>query len=328
MAYRLRPAKPFASEFRAVATQQLTKAVRLLEDQPHGSHEAVHAARKKFKRVRALYRLVQPEAKAFRARENARIRDIAQTLSAVRDATALVETVDYLAAGGGSPEEITALAFASRALSERRDRIASEEHDLPAKMRAAAAACREAIRALDHLELDHSARRTARMLERAWKKQRRRALAALQECHDNAHAEAFHNLRKCGQTYWMHLALLGDVWPSAMRAKQEEAKQLVDLLGHEHDLSVLTQLVNESPELFGSSETLARVLGAIIARQQNLRREALPLAQKVFADAPGLEGAIIARLWRKTRKAPKRAGRASKAAQARQEDAPPRLAAE
>lgn len=328
MAYRLRPGKPFASEVRAVATAQLSKAVQLLEEQPHGAHEAVHAARKRFKRVRALYRLVQPQAAAFRDQENARIRDMARTLSAVRDATALVETIDYLAGEGGSPEEIAALTFASRALSERRDRIASQEHDLPARMRAAAASCREAIAALDHLQLDDSRRGTARMLGKAWKKQRRRALEALQECRDNAHAEAFHNLRKSGQTYWMHLALLGDIWPSAMRAKQEEARQLVALLGHEHDLSVLTQLVNESPELFGSSETLALVLGSIIVRQQRLRQDALDLAGRVFSDPAGFEGMIVARLWRQARRLPKAARKAEKPGRVRRQAAPVRLAAE
>ena len=328
MAYRLRPGKPFASEVRAVATAQLLKAVQLLEEQPQGAHEAVHAARKRFKRVRALYRLVQPQAKAFRTRENARIREIARSLSAVRDATALVETVDYLASRGGSAEEIAALAFASRSLSQRRDRIAAEEHDLPARMREAAAACREAIAALDQRAIDSGRRTTARMLAKAWKTQRQRALAALEQCQTNAHAEAFHALRKSGQTYWMHLALLGGIWPSAMRAKQEEAKQLVDLLGHEHDLSVLTQLVNESPELFGSSETLARVLGAIIARQQSLRQEALPLAQKVFADAAEVEGLIVGRLWKLARKRPRVRRKRPKDRPAPQEEAPAQLAAE
>ena len=97
MAYHLRPDKPFTVEFVAVAEQQLSKAVRYLADKPDGAHTAIHDARKRFKRVRALYRLIQPDAKEFRSRENKRIGDMARSLSAVRDATALVETVDYLA---------------------------------------------------------------------------------------------------------------------------------------------------------------------------------------------------------------------------------------
>ncbi|CDN49347.1 CHAD domain-containing protein [Neorhizobium galegae] len=312
MAYRLRPAKSFTDEFRSVAESQLSHAIRLLEDQPDGPHEAVHDARKRFKRLRALYRLVQPDAKTFRRQENTRIRDMAQTLSAVRDATALIETVDYLAGHAGSPEEFSALSTASKALTERRDRIASEEHDLPAKMAAAVDTCRAAIAALDDLDLDDDPHKTAKRLARAWKDQHEKALGALAGCEEHGDAETYHELRKCGQTYWMHLSLLGAIWPSAMLAKQQQAKALVDLLGHEHDLSVLTGLVNESPELFGDSDTLARVLGAIITRQQALRHEALEAAHEVFADSAETESGLIALLWEKAAIAPRKERRAAK----------------
>jgi CHAD domain. len=297
MAFRIRPDRPFTAEFRSVARRQLEQAVNFLEGQPNGPHEAIHDARKKFKRVRALYRLIQADAREFRQRENERIRDMAKTLSAVRDATALVETVDYLASEATSPEEISALASASKALIERRDRIASEETDLARKIAAAVRTCREAIDALDELDLDDGPRRTARRLSKAWRKQLSHAAADLLACEEGGDTEAFHDLRKVGQTYWMHLSLLSDLWPSAMRAKQKEAKALVDLLGHEHDLSVLTQVVNENPDLFGDSDTLARLIGAIIARQQDLRQRAIEQAKLVFADDAATEAARIALLW-------------------------------
>jgi CHAD domain-containing protein len=297
MAYRLRPSRPFTAEFRSVAEDQLKKAIGYLEKHPDGEHEAIHDARKRFKRVRALLRLVQPDAPDFRARENARIRETARSLSAVRDATALVETINYLLDYAGTPEEEAALVSARDALVTRRDRIAEEEHDLPAKMAAAVESCREAIAALDALDLPDAPRKTAKRLGKAWRKQGRKARAALLACETEPDAETFHELRKSGQTYWMHLSLLRDAWPSAMKAKQTEAKTMVDLLGHEHDLSVLTQLVNEEPEIVGNGETLARLLAAIITRQQALRRETLPMAQAVFADKADTESRLIALLW-------------------------------
>jgi len=297
VAFRIRPDRPFTAEFRRVAQRQLEQALHALEEQPDGPHEAIHGARKKFKRVRALYRLIHSDARKFRQRENERIRLMARSLSTVRDATALVDTVDYLASEAGSPEELAALACASRALTARRDRIASGETDLPAKMAAAAETCREAITALDELELDDSPRRTARRLAKAWRKELARAAADLVACQEAADAEAFHDLRKVGQTYWMHLSLLSDLWSSAMQAKRREAKRLVDILGHEHDLSVLTQVVNENPDLFGDSDTLALLIGAIIARQQTLRQEAIEQAGLVFADDADTEAARIALLW-------------------------------
>lgn len=298
MAFRIRPCEPFTKECRRVAESQLNRAINLLQDQPDGQHKAVHDVRKRFKRVRALYRLIEPDAKAFRGQENARIRDIAKTLSTARDATALIETTEYLVGDATSAEEIAALTFASNALIARRDSIVAAETDLEDKIATAIGQCDAAIDALQTLDLGHGISRTAKCLQKAWRKQRKAAASALAACHAEPEADVFHDLRKSGQIYWMHLSLLRDLWPSAMRAKHDDARLLVELLGHEHDLSVLTQLINEEPELFGNGDTMARLLGAVISKQQMLRHEALDMADTVFADDGDKESRIIALLWK------------------------------
>ncbi|MGN7294071.1 CHAD domain-containing protein [Rhizobium sp. SAFR-030] len=300
MAYRIRPFKTFTDEFRRVAAGQLHKAIAELSDQPDGPHAAIHAARKRFKRLRSLYRLIQPDARDVYHRENVRIRDMGRTLSAVRDATALVETVDDLMGYATSDEERAALSFALNALSERRDGIAAAELDLPGKIDAAIATCHAALEALDELDLADGRSRTAKRLAKAWGKRQAKARHALARCRTTHAGGDFHELRKSGQTTWMHLSLLRDLWPTAMAAKQREVKRLVDMLGYEHDLTVLTQTVNENPELFGDSDTLARLIAAIILRQQAIRGEALELAELVFADDPEREADIIAMLWIET----------------------------
>lgn len=310
MAYRLRPSEPFTAEFCSVARKQLSKAIGYLQDQPDGPHEAIHDARKRFKRVRSLYRLIQPDAPDFRREENARIRDIARMLSSVRDATALVETVIYLSDFAALPEEKAALDAARSTLTTRRDRIAEDEHDLPSKMASAVGGCRDAIGALDTLTLSDNPPQTAKHLGKAWKKQLKKAHAALAECDSHGSAESYHELRKSGQAYWMHLSLLREIWPSAMLAKQAECKALVDLLGHEHDLSVLTELFDKEPDLFGNGDTLSRLLDAIINRQQSLRHEALEKADALLAETPVEESALIVLLWK--RAATTRTGKASK----------------
>lgn len=298
MAYRIRPSEPFTQEIRAVAEKQLGRAVTLLEEQPDGQHKAIHDARKRFKRVRALYRLIEPDAKAFRKAENGRIRDVAKSLSTARDATALIETTEYLVSDATSAEEVAALTFASNALIERRDRIVADETDLEDKIAAAIEQSHAAIDALQTLDLNDNPGKAAKCLGKAWRKQRNAAASALAACHEQPEADVFHELRKSGQIYWMHLSLLRDLWPSAMRAKHDDAKLLVEILGHEHDLSVLTQLINEQPELFGDGNTMARLLGAVIAKQQALRHEALEMADTVFADDGELESRLIALLWK------------------------------
>jgi hypothetical protein len=82
-----------------------------------------------------------------------------------------------------------------------------------------------------------------------------------------------------------------------LRAKKVDAKRLVDLLGHEHDLSVLAAFADREPEHFAGSDTLTLLLDTITRRQQILRQDCLDLADQVFAESSGTESRIIAVLW-------------------------------
>lgn len=296
MPYRIRPDRPFREEVVSVGCEQLQRAIASLEDQPQGVHEAIHEARKKFKRVRSLYRLVALDQKDWRTAENIRLRDAARTLSVVRDATALIETIVYLDNHALNDDERTALSQARSALTTRRDTLALAETDLPAKVDAAVSACREAIASLETAVFPNRPRKAAKLLGKGWKKGLARGRTALEECHRSVHEEVFHDLRKATQAYWMNLSLLRDVWPSAMHAKRAEAKRLVDTLGHEHDLALLVDLLDRESGLIGG-ETFSHLLGAIIRQQQELRRAALELAQEVFAETPARESMIIETLW-------------------------------
>ncbi|MNL53699.1 hypothetical protein D3C87_1769650 [compost metagenome] len=76
-----------------------------------------------------------------------------------------------------------------------------------------------------------------------------------------------------------------------------KAKALVDTLGHEHDLALLADLLDRETGLIGGGEEFSHLLGAIIRQQQELRRNALALAERVFADTPEREGMIVEALW-------------------------------
>jgi len=299
MAYRIRSDRPFTRELRKTAAGELERAIALITEQPEGLHEAIHQARRKLKRARALYRLVAADAKSFQKRENARLRDIAHALSLARDATALIETAAYLEDHALNAEEREALAHARTALTARRDAMAANETDLPQKAEAAVEACREAVRALDELSFADSRQATAKRIAKGWRSNLSRAKEAVAACRTDAHEEVFHELRKCAQDYSMHLALLRDLWPSAMTAKLTEAKALVTVLGHEHDLALLVALLDREPDVLNGGAELAHLLGAVIRQQQALRREALEIAEHLFADPPKAEAGIIETLWLK-----------------------------
>ncbi|WP_320198134.1 CHAD domain-containing protein [Agrobacterium sp. rho-13.3] len=298
MSFKVNPAKPFVEELKKVGVALIDEAVAALSQQPDGPHAAVHEARKKFKRLRALYRFTHNKAPDFRAAENTRFRDIARSLSAARDAAALVENISYLETFSRTDTERHALASVHETLAKRRDAMTSDDGDLPARIRSAIAECENGKQALQHLSLPHSDKTALSLITHTWRKQRQKALDALSACHTDAHDENFHDLRKSGQVYWIHLALLRRLWPSAMRAKKVDAKRLVDLLGHEHDLSVLAAFADREPDVFTGGDTLALLLDAILHRQQALRQECLELADHVFAESAKTESKIIGLLWK------------------------------
>ncbi|UHS62297.1 CHAD domain-containing protein [Agrobacterium vaccinii] len=297
MSFRIDPRKPLDNEVHRIGTELIDDAIALLSNQPDGPHAAVHGARKKFKRLRALYRFVQSEEPKFRSTENLRFRDIARSLSQARDAAALVETIHYLQNFASTDNERQALTAAETVLASRRDALTGDEGDFKARIDTAIAECEAGKEALAKLSLPTGAKTAVRLVRQTWRRQRKKALTALQQCHERAHDESFHDLRKSGQVYWMHLALLRRVWPSALRAKKVDAKRLVDLLGHEHDLSVLAAFADREPEHFAGGDTLTLLLDTITRRQQALRQDCLDLADHVFAESSGAESRIIAALW-------------------------------
>lgn len=297
MPFRIRPDRDFTKEFHKAACGQLRHAIRTLEDRPEGTHEAIHAFRKNLKRVRSLLRLVAHEIPQFQAGENARLRDIAGSVSAIRDAAALAETVFYLRANARDAEEADALGRVIETLNARRDGMADAESGLDAKLSDAADELAKAVTALDEVKFGHGHRKSARLLAKGWRNTARKARQAIGECHEGVSAETFHVLRKKAQDYRAFHALLRNLWPAAMRAKYDAASSLIDLLGHVHDLDVLCDLVEAEPHLFSNADDLAHLLDAIIFRQQQDRHAALAQAEEVFADDPDEEAHRIEMLW-------------------------------
>ena len=302
MPFRIDPNKPFDDEIRRAGLELIEEAIISLRDQPSGRHEAVHDARKRFKRLRALYRLIARAAPEFSKEENARFRDIARSLAFAREATALVETVEYLETFAASTTQGKALRSIATVLRKRRDHAIEHEAGLDEAIAAAIAGCEEARKRLKAVSLPDELKDVTRLVKTGWAKQRKRARKALADCHEQADVEHFHELRKAGQAYWMHLGLLRRLWPSAMRAKRADTKRLVDILGHEHDLSILAAFADREPERFGNGERLALLLDAIIQRQQVLRGDGLELANEVFSESARTESRIVGLLWRQAAK--------------------------
>ncbi|KQV38961.1 metal-binding protein [Rhizobium sp. Root73] len=297
MSYHIRPSEHFTDEFKAVGSEQLTLAIAVLTDRPQGLPEAIHDARKNFKRLRSLYRLAAADIPAFQRSENARIRKMSQMLSISRDATALVEVNRYLLEHAETNDERAALKRIGKVLITRRDERAAEGDQQEESVALALSTCGRALDSLACITFRDGGKKGAKRIAKGWRKALERASTALEACTDTTDAHLFHELRKRSQDYRFYLDLLQRLWPSAMHAKRVEVTKVVDLLGHHNDLALLASLVDEQPHLLGKSEDVAYLLSAVITRQKALREQALTVAASVFRDDPKDESRKIMLLW-------------------------------
>ncbi|MGE3306171.1 MAG: CHAD domain-containing protein, partial [Rhizobiaceae bacterium] len=117
MSATIDPSLPLERDVRRLLAAEIEGAIEALGAVRVAPSSSIHAARKRFKKLRALLKLVRSGDEEFYARENARYRDLSRSLAPAREATALVETVDRFIAE--YPRETGVLAGLRARLAER-----------------------------------------------------------------------------------------------------------------------------------------------------------------------------------------------------------------
>lgn len=295
MSYSIRPDRDLAGEVSRIATGQYRKAIDILYTESGGRHTAIHEARKRFKKLRGLLRLVRDGAPDLYNGENARLRDAARSLSSVRDATALVETMDRLAGGGRYGEDQPTLYAIRHRLAARRDTVAFGEEDLHAKISSAIAACEEGIDAVSSLSLRGN---DAKIVGKGFGRSYARARKAHATAGASGDPADWHELRKRVKYHWMHVKLLRPLWPGMMGLRARRAKEGGDILGEEHDLAVLQELAARDPEALGPKDDVGVLTRVAAAETARLRQDFSRIAGHLLADEPGLMRNRARALWR------------------------------
>jgi CHAD domain-containing protein len=285
--YRLRRKEPTAYGVRRVARGRLEDAVEELRDEDADPTEAVHEARKDMKKLRSALRLVRPVlGDRDYDRENSRYREAARKLSGVRDAQVRAETIDGLAArfDDDPPPGGWEAARSALAADERPE-------DLGALREQAATEIEAGRRNLTNLSLDADGAALLRPgLKRAYDRGRKRFRQAAAEPSD----EHLHEWRKRAKDLWYHLRLVRPGWRPVLEPLADEAHELSDLLGDDHDLAVLRSELGGAPLSSGQREHLERL---IATRRRELQDEALGYGQRLYAEKPKAFANRIAAYW-------------------------------
>ena len=295
MKYSLDLDESLDDEVRRIAASRLSDAASLLRDQPKGLDEAIHQTRRHIKQCRALYRLIRSEAPDFQKTENRRLGDIGRQLSAMRDATALIEATDYLRHEIPTKSNGLLMDRLAKRLDQRRNAMTKETDRAAELVESAARGLLAAAEAAGELVLPHGRRKSAACLARGWRDVNRKARAAIRASADE-HDEAYHEMRKRTQDRWMHAALLNGLWPSAMSAIQHQGKMLSDMLGHAQDLAILLEAIAHSGELVSDAVETEAMRDVILSQQRKLQNECRELAAALFNKSRPRDSAMIERL--------------------------------
>lgn len=283
MPYRFKRKERGSEGLRRIVNEQSEKAARELSGDQTDMDEGIHNARKSFKKIRGLLRLVRYDLGKHRYKKwNRHFRKAKNRLSSVRDARAMIETFDNLAERFSAVDECPSLRSLRDALQARRCDVEEDATDLKQAVDATAETLSRMSERTRSWKLEHDGFAAIRPgLERYYDEGRKAMKTAYRKPSD----EHFHEWRKRVKDHWYHCRLLRRIRPADMSPRIDELKRLSDLLGDDHVLAVLVKLLEtEGRELEGDTETMICLAGR---RQNELRKEARTLGKRLYGKKPG-----------------------------------------
>ena len=302
MAYRFHLKAPVGKEARRIILEQVERAERQLEAAGENPRASVHETRKAMKRIRALLKLIRPGlADEQYQTENARFRDIGALLAASRDQAVLIETLHKLAA---SHEDLAEpIAILIRHVSERTPAGAGDDDAAPAHgvLETALQKLHATKHHIRRIRIDPD---SFDVLDEGLRQGFKRALRAEAKSRLSNDDEDVHAWRKAVQQHWRHMALLQRAWPDHFQTRVTLSRRISQLLGDDHDLSMLVIAARALPP-----ETLPELhqqalIEAALQDQHRHRDEARLLSGLLFTGRPGAFARHIRQIWEASRALP------------------------
>lgn len=281
MPYRLTMSQAPGDGLRRCASEQLQEARDGLAGATAIDRaDAVHEARKSLKKTRSLLRLARPVigAKRYRA-VNAAVRDTGRTLSGTRDADVLVQVVDGL--HERYVGQVPASAFDGLRIGvDRAARPAARADDEDP----VASAITQLGVIQDEVAGWNVDGVTWTTVTDSLTRTYTRGRAKLELVAADPSVDARHDWRKRVKDLWYQQRLIAEAWEPVLAAEAEQAHLLSELLGDDHDLAVLHEVI-ATGQVEAGADAVA-ILALIDDRRDELLCDALRLARRVYAESP------------------------------------------
>jgi CHAD domain-containing protein len=293
-AYRLLAREPVAAGMKRILTAQADDAIAQLRGEAGTEPaDAIHEARKDVKKIRSALRLIRDAiGDDVWRRENDHYREAARTLSSFRDAEILVEALDGLGErfGPAARSRFDAL----RGKLDEENRAAHDDGSVERAMTGAAAQLAAGRARIELLPLEGDGwELIAPGLHRSYRRGRKRLRAVEEE----ASVTNLHELRKRVKDLWYQLRLIRDADKHLLGDLADQAHDLSDHLGDDHDLALLREQVQRRRTAFANPDDQRHVLEEIDQRRGELQFASISLGQRIYAEKPKRFTKRLERRW-------------------------------
>ena len=281
MGFSLEPSAPVQKEIRRVTRERLDTALERLESLDGGSaadiEAAVHDVRKRSKEVRAVARLVRDvigdEFEPF----NSLVREAAAELSSIRDAHAVLATLDDLRVAQRQ-ERDKSINRVRSAQSELAITATSAIRTGDARIGRSTDLLRAARQRIRKWDIPEDSVWLSTGLHATYRGGRRNLARAAKRPTD----ERMHEWRKSVKRLWYQLRLVEAAAPSMISPLIDQLDDLAEALGDDHDLCVLIERVDADRSAFGGKKPAKRTIEIARAQQADLRRRAFRLGSTLY----------------------------------------------
>jgi CHAD domain-containing protein len=279
MGYHLEKDEQLGAGFRRILIEQTERLSEALASADENLEEAIHEVRKRCKRVRAVARLLRPHARELHRRENAAFRDIARRLSPFRDAHVQVATFDELVSRSPKRERFMGLKDLMPIHISRNEEVLKKQ----------LAATRNDVGAA-HKRLEESRISDgppSQLIGAGLRVNYHRGRRTMARAYDKPDPATFHEWRKHAKDLGYQMQILRNLWPPVFKRVKSELDTLGDLLGKEHDLTVMRGAILKNVNDGIAQEDLQAFLALTEEREFQLQSEAETIGRRIYAEKSG-----------------------------------------
>jgi CHAD domain-containing protein len=291
VAFRLKTGEAVSSDIRRIVLQQLDRATSELTSigDPE-SDQAIHDARRRVKKIRAIIRLVRPVLnKAHRA--DPELRRVSKMLAPVADGQGVIDTLSQLLKRYRRELPRKTAAAIRTDLIDRSRQIDSK-------------ASKQGVLEKAQMTLRAERRRVKNWRLRAegfsalapgLKNSVRRARFAMMTAWLHPSAQHHHTWRRHVKNHWFHVRLLSARCGYRLQPYQRQLEALDGVLGEYHNLVLLHEVLVSDSTL--AQREVGRCLRIVQRYQSELRRQAQVLGIRIYSEKPRRFVRRVRELW-------------------------------